>query len=644
MKLIYAGLLISFFTFISPAAALSESMSEIMPVKAPVMVTALPLATPAWQIPNPKFYAVVNQVVARPTAALMQLDALLADPTKNQSERAELLLIKAWALFYAGEWGQVPTVLELGMTLVDPKSLLIQYYRLAQANFYSAVGENQQAFSQLDAVGQYLKLMPHPELQRFHLQISAQLHQDTKDFDMALYFYLKLLDELNSSAAPLALFSADRGSVLRGLAFVYYMLDDKVLAERYLLAAEQQEVKTRTVALAEIACLRGYQLQQTAPEDAEKALVSVLKMAKAQQELYCSPFAYAVLSQLYQHKSEADAALAAARQATVLAKRDNPDLYLYAWYNLGYLHLQQQQPKLAQQVISDLEQFTKTLPANVNHSGLLYLKAAAAEATGDYQQALQLTQRYYQQELANIADNNIRNIARYRYLYDQEKNAAQSNKLQLQAELSAAALAAQMANQRHYLIGIAVVFSLLMGIWLLHRRSRTWQRQVSQLQMIDPLTRLPNQNFLAQQTPQLVAMARRYQFELAVVALEIDELKDLERQFGKATMQLVIKEFAALSRQHLRETDQLVRISGGHFAMVLPYSDDTATMAVLHKIQAECVLAISPLLPKPRRISFSAGIQFCSQQTDPVLLVLEAERALAMSIAEGHGNLSKFML
>lgn len=598
----------------------------------------------AWQIPDPRFFAVTALSVDRPKAAVAELDRLLTNPSSTKSQRAELLLIKAWALFYAGDWAEVPTTLNHGMTLVDQKSLLIQYYRLAQANFFSAVGETQQAFSLLDAVGQYLKLVPHPELQLVHLQISAQLHQDAKDYDMALYFYLKLLDELNSAANPLPLFSADRGTVLRGLAFVYYMLDDKVLAERYLFSAEQHEPATHRVALAEIACLRGYQLQNTAADTGAQALLSMLAQAKSQQELYCSPFAYAILSQIYQNKLQHPAALTAALKATELVKRENPDLYLYAWYNLGYLYLQQNQPDQALQVITQLEQFNKTLPENVNRSGLLYLQAAYAQANGDYQQALIHTQSYYKQELASIAESNIRNIARYRYLYDQEKSAAHSNKLQLQAEISAAALATQQSNQRIYFAGTAVVFSLLLGIWWFHRRSRAWQHQAFQLQMIDPLTKLPNQNFLAQHTPQLVAMARRYQFELAMVVLEIDELTALERQFGEQAISLVVKEFAALCRQHLRETDQLVRLSGGHFAMVLPYSDDAATFAVLNKLQAECALAISPLLPKPRLISFSAGIQFSSQQSDPVLLVLEAERALSLSVVEGRGKLTKFML
>jgi len=601
-------------------------------------------ATKVWQIPDPSFYEVTSLTVDRPKMAIARLDALLANPATSKAQRGELILIKAWALFYAGDWANVPTTLNFGMTLIDQKSLLTQYYRLAQANFFSAVGETQQAFSQLDAVGQYLKLVPHPELQKFHLQISAQLHQDAKDYDMALYFYLKLLDELNANSSPLPLFSADRGTVLRGLAFVYYMLDDKILAERYLFAAEQHEPATHRVALAEIACLRGYQLQKTAPELAEKALLPILAMAKNQQELYCSPFAYAMLSQIYQDKSQQAAALNAAQLATQLVKRENPDLYLYAWYNLGYLYLQQKQPQQASQVIVQLEQFTKNLPENVNHAGLLYLQAADAQANGDYQQALAFTQKYYQQELANIAQSNTRNIARYRYLYDQEKSAAQSHQLQLKAELSAAALASQQASQRIYLAGTAVVFSLLLGVWLLHRRSRAWQQRAFQLQMVDPLTKLPNQNFLAQHTPQLVAMARRYQFELAMVVLEIDDLAELERQFGEPAISLVVKEFAALCRQHLRETDQLVRLSGGHFAMVLPYSDDATTFAVLHKLQAECALAISPLLPKPRLLSFSAGIQFSSQQADPVLLVLEAERALSLSVVAGNGKLSKFVL
>lgn len=651
MKLIHTGVLcFGLFTAVTNAALLADDSAPAPAVQQPsaantvVTQNAANYALHAWQIPDPRFYQVTELTVERPKAAIAEINHLLANAATSKSQRAELLLIKAWALFYAGDWADVPTTLNQGMSLVDSKSLLIQYYRLAQANFFSAVGETQQAFSQLDSVGQYLKLVPHPELQRVHLQISAQLHQDAKDYDMALYFYLKLLDELSSVTNPPPIFSADRGTALRGLAFVYYMLDDKVLSERYLFSAQQQEPDSHHVARAEIACLRGYQLQNTAADEGAQALLSMLELAKSQQELYCSPFAYAILSNIYQNKADATAALAAAIKATELVKRENPDLYLYAWYNLGYLYLQQHKSEQAAQVIVQLEQFSKTLPENVNRSGLLYLQAAYERANGNYQQALEHTQRYYQQELTSIAESNIRNIARYRYLYDQEKSAAYSDKLQMQAEISAAALASQQSNQQVFLVGTATVFALLLGIWWFHRRSLKLQQQVFQLQMIDPLTTLPNQNFLAQHTPQLVAMARRYQFELAMVVLEIDELAVLERQFGEQAISLVIKEFAALCRQHLRETDQLIRLSGGHFAMVLPYSDDDATFAVLNKLQTECALAISPLLPKPRLISFSAGMQFSSQQADPVLLVLEAERALSLSVLAGRGQISKFML
>ncbi len=613
----------------------------------PLLLLFLPpvWAQSTWHSLNPSIEVVSQLSLDRPTVAITQIDKLLSAETTTKSQRAELLLVKAWALYYAGHWELVASTLTQGMALTDAKSLLLQYYRLAQANFYSAVGETQQAFSQLDAVGQYLKFFPHSELQRYHLQIAAQLHQDAEDYDMALYFYLKLLDELSALSTPTkALFDADRGTVLRGLAFVYYMLDDKELSSHYLDTAAKFEPPSHQVAHADIDCMRGYQLQNSDAATAKQALLQVLTRAKAQRELYCSPLASAVLSQVYMHERNWVAALDIAEQASQLVNRHNPDLYLYAWYNLGYLYLQLQRLPDASRVITHLEQLVTTLPANVNHSGLLYLQAEYAKTRGDFQQALALTQQYYQQQLSANAESNIRNIARYRYLYDQEKNMAQSNNLLLQNELSEVALKNQVINQRLYLAGIAVLLSLVLVIWLLYRRARIWQQQAVLLQQIDVLTQLPNQQYLALQLPQLVAMANRYHFEIAVVALELDELAGLEREFGAETTELLIKEFAALCRQHVRETDQLARAGTGHFAMVLPYTDTAACFSVLSKLQTECALALSPLLTKPYKVSFSAGIQFSSQQADAALLVLEAERALALAKHQGKAQITRFML
>ncbi len=87
---------------------------------------------------------------------------------------------------------------------------------------------------------------------------------------------------------------------------------------------------------------------------------------------------------------------------------------------------------------------------------------------------------------------------------------------------------------------------------------------------MDPLTKARNHRYFLQRGDQELALAKRHQQDLAIIALGIDNFVDVHRQCGKETTEGVLIWAKKLIESQLRKEDTLARIDGAYFAIIAP--------------------------------------------------------------------------
>jgi len=118
-----------------------------------------------------------------------------------------------------------------------------------------------------------------------------------------------------------------------------------------------------------------------------------------------------------------------------------------------------------------------------------------------------------------------------------------------------------------------------------HRLSETNAR-LQALATTDPLTGLPNHRALIAQLEHELARAYRYQHECAILFLDIDHFKALNDSYGHAVGDSVMRDFASLVQQNMRETDVPGRWGGEEFLVILPETGEQEARRISERLRA----------------------------------------------------------
>jgi diguanylate cyclase (GGDEF)-like protein/PAS domain S-box-containing protein len=145
----------------------------------------------------------------------------------------------------------------------------------------------------------------------------------------------------------------------------------------------------------------------------------------------------------------------------------------------------------------------------------------------------------------------------------------------------------------------------------------------------DALTGLPNRALFLDRLGQAVSRARREDGRVAVMFIDLDNLKAINDTMGHAAGDELIRRTADRIRRCLREADTLARVGGDEFTLLLPdvsVPDDAKTVAS----KALASVAESFLIGGRKvSITTSIGIAFYPKDsTEPEELVRCADKAL----------------
>jgi two-component system, cell cycle response regulator len=131
----------------------------------------------------------------------------------------------------------------------------------------------------------------------------------------------------------------------------------------------------------------------------------------------------------------------------------------------------------------------------------------------------------------------------------------------------------------------------------------------------DALTGLSNRRAILTQLGGMVSAARRHGHPLSIAVLDLDHFKRINDTHGHQTGDSVLVTAAQALGAHLRAEDQLGRLGGEEFLILLPDTDSVAASHVAEKLRHEVAAA-----PTPVPVTVSVGVAtWDGEATDDLL-------------------------
>lgn len=176
----------------------------------------------------------------------------------------------------------------------------------------------------------------------------------------------------------------------------------------------------------------------------------------------------------------------------------------------------------------------------------------------------------------------------------------------------------------------------------------TTQQQQSALQALnrmldrqantDALTGCANRRHFLQTLDQEVKRAHRYAGEFCVLSMDIDHFKRVNDTYSHAAGDEVLKHFVATIQRHLRDTDELGRLGGEEFSILLPQTSAEGAAMMAERLRS--AVESSPAVFGPTRIAITVSIGGVQSQAGsaPEVDALLARADEAMYAAKQGGR------
>jgi diguanylate cyclase (GGDEF)-like protein/PAS domain S-box-containing protein len=133
------------------------------------------------------------------------------------------------------------------------------------------------------------------------------------------------------------------------------------------------------------------------------------------------------------------------------------------------------------------------------------------------------------------------------------------------------------------------------------------EQQLEHQAHTDALTGLVNRGYFLDLAEKELSRARRYRNPFAIAMLDLDCFKAINDAHGHESGDRVLKEFAAICRDSLRESDLLARIGGEEFVILFPETTREKAAEVAERIR-EGVAATTVIAAQGGTIRFTASI------------------------------------
>ncbi|TFW35698.1 GGDEF domain-containing protein [Massilia horti] len=182
------------------------------------------------------------------------------------------------------------------------------------------------------------------------------------------------------------------------------------------------------------------------------------------------------------------------------------------------------------------------------------------------------------------------------------------------------------------------VLSLLSAFGSLLLARERLQQELARMQVIDPLTDVANRRGFLNALAPWMALARRPGHATALVLLDLDNFKRVNDSYGHPAGDVVLRQLAEVCRRQLRDSDQLGRLTGVEFAILLPRTGLEEAALVAERVRA----ALESTAVKTGRalvkLTASFGVTTIRADDSTVTLFQRADQALQAAKQAGRNR------
>lgn len=189
------------------------------------------------------------------------------------------------------------------------------------------------------------------------------------------------------------------------------------------------------------------------------------------------------------------------------------------------------------------------------------------------------------------------------------------------------------------------VFVLAASAFIIHygsfRERLHRSAQLANLALIDPLSGCLNRRGLEQQLKRELARAARTGRDVALLALDVDSLKNICNSCGQQAGDTVIRDIGELLRSIARGGDCVARTSGGEFTLLLPETSAPGALRLATRVR-EAVAQHQFQEVSAFAVSVSIGLVADRVHDENILhdLHTRADEALSAAKEAGHDRVS----
>jgi diguanylate cyclase (GGDEF)-like protein/PAS domain S-box-containing protein len=186
-------------------------------------------------------------------------------------------------------------------------------------------------------------------------------------------------------------------------------------------------------------------------------------------------------------------------------------------------------------------------------------------------------------------------------------------------------------------------------------RGRIWyfrditERKVAEdrvqfLAFYDALTGLPNRTLFRDRMTTALADARRHNYKIALLFLDLDRFKDINDSLGHSVGDLFLQEVAERLKRFAREQDTVARLAGDEFLIMLTHVNEASDAAVAAERLMEAMTAEFVVQGQSLHVSCSVGISiFPEHGLDAETLIKNADAAMYRAKESGRKNFRFFI-
>jgi diguanylate cyclase (GGDEF)-like protein/PAS domain S-box-containing protein len=169
------------------------------------------------------------------------------------------------------------------------------------------------------------------------------------------------------------------------------------------------------------------------------------------------------------------------------------------------------------------------------------------------------------------------------------------------------------------------------------------EEKVSYLAQFDSLTGLPNRNLFQDRLTQAMALAKRNDWPMAVLFIDLDRFKLVNDTLGHAAGDKLLKEAAERLRSCIRASDTVGRLGGDEFAAILSELGKPRDAGLVAQKIIDVFKRPFDLEGKETYVTASVGVTLYPADSDNAeALVVNADAAMYRAKEQGRNNYQYF--